>query len=265
MPQINVDSASINYLDSAGAGTPVVLIHAFPLNAAMWEAQLDALGDRWRLIAPDLRGFGTSDAPAERDAYSVESYADDLKALLDALQIDRAIIAGLSMGGYVALAFWRAYRHVVSGLVLADTRAEADAPEAIEKRTNQQKAVEEGGPSALTEGLLGALLADATRQKKPDVVATVRKLIDNPAAGYIGALEAMKKRPDSTADLSVIDVPTLIIVGEYDALTPPDLSRKMHEHIGRSRLVVVPEAGHLSNLEAPEAFNGALAEFLQKP
>lgn len=262
MPSVTVDSRHIEYLDTGGAGTPVLLVHAFPLRADMWEPQMESLGDRWRFIAPDLKGFGGSDAPEDASGYSVDSFADDLKAVLDELGIDRAVLVGLSLGGYVAFAFLRKYRSSVSALVLADTRAEADAPENVEKRTNQQGLVREQGPGALTDGLVGALLGEPTREKKPDVVATVRSLMENPAAGYIGALEAMKGRPDSTGDLASIDVPTLIVVGENDALTPPELSRKMHEHIGGSRLVVIPEAGHLSNLEAPEAFNGALAEFL---
>jgi 3-oxoadipate enol-lactonase len=262
MPNVTVDSRRIEYLDTGGAGVPVLLVHAFPLRARMWEPQLESLGERWRFIAPDLMGFGNSDAPDDASGYSVDSFADDLKALLDELGIDRVVLVGLSLGGYVALAFLRRYRSVVSALVLADTRSEADAPEAIEKRTNQQGTVREQGPGALTEGLLGALLGEPTREKKPDVVETVRTLMENPPAGYVGALEAMKGRPDSTPDLASIDVPTLIVVGENDTLTPPELSRRMHEHIGGSRLVVIPEAGHLSNLEAPEAFNGALAEFL---
>lgn len=262
MPNVTVDSRRIEYLDTGGAGTPVLLVHAFPLRAQMWEPQMESLGDRWRFIAPDLMGFGSSDAPDDASAYSVDAFADDLKGLLDELGIDRVVLAGLSLGGYIALAFLRKHRTAVSALVLADTRAEADAPENIEKRTNQQGIVREQGPGALTDGLVGALLGEPTREKKPDVVANVRSLMENPAAGYIGALEAMKGRPDSTPDLTAIDVPTLIVVGENDALTPPELSRKMHEHIGGSRLVVIPEAGHLSNLEAPEAFNGALAEFL---
>ncbi len=264
MPSVTVDSRHIEYLDTGGAGTPVLLVHAFPLNARMWEPQLESLGDRWRLIAPDLMGFGGSDAPEDASGYSVDSFAGDLKAVLDELGIDKVVLAGLSLGGYVALAFLRKYRAAVSALVLADTRAEADAPEAIEKRTNQQGIVREQGPGALTDGLIGALLGEPTREKKPDVVETVRGLMDNPAAGYVGALEAMKGRPDSTPDLASIDVPTLIVVGENDTLTPPELSRKMHEHIGGSRLVVIPEAGHLSNLEAPDAFNRALETFLTR-
>ena len=262
MPSVTVDSRRIEFLDSGGEGTPVLLVHAFPLRARMWEPQIEALGDRWRFVAPDLKGFGDSDAPDDAASYSMDAFADDLKAVLDELGIDRVVLAGLSLGGYVALAFLRKYRSSVSALVLADTRAEGDAPEAIEKRTNQQGIVREQGPGALTDGLIGALLGEPTREKKPDVVENVRGLMQNPPAGYVGALEAMKGRPDSTPDLTSIDLPTLIVVGENDTLTPPDLSRKMHEHIGGSRLVVIPEAGHLSNLEAPEAFNGALAEFL---
>lgn len=262
MPSVTIDSRRIEYLDTGGAGRPVLLVHAFPLNSRMWEPQLESLGDRWRFIAPDLMGFGGSDAPADASQYSVDSFAGDLRGVLDELGVDDVVLVGLSLGGYVALAFLRLHKDLVSALVLADTRAEADAPEVIEKRTTQQGLVGEQGPGALTEGLTGALLGEPTRNKKPDVVAQVRGLMENPAAGYIGALEAMKGRPDSTPDLASINVPTLVVVGENDTITPPELSRKMHEHIGGSRLVVIPEAGHLSNLEAPEAFNGALAEFL---
>lgn len=262
MPSITVDSRRIEYLDTGGAGTPVLLVHAFPLSARMWEPQIESLGDRWRFIAPDLMGFGGSDAPEDESGYSMDAFADDLAAVLRELGVDRVVLVGLSLGGYVALAFLRKHRSAVSALVLADTRAEADAPENVEKRTTQQGLVREQGPGALTDGLIGALLGEPTREKKPDVVSNVRSLMENPAAGYVGALEAMKRRPDSTPDLASIDLPTLIVVGENDTLTPPELSRKMHEHVRDSRLVVIPEAGHLSNLEAPEAFNGALAEFL---
>lgn len=262
MPNVDVNGNQIAFSDSGGPGLPVLLFNAFPLHARMWEPQTEALGDRFRLITFDYAGFGASDAPLEPSAYSVEGFAEQGKRVLDELGVDRAAIVGESLGGYVAFAFLRAYRSAVAGLVLADSRAEGDSPEVIEKRTNQQATVEQQGPAALTEGLVGALLGESTRANKPDVVEAVRGLMRNPAAGYIGALEAMKKRPDSVGDLAGIDVPTLVIVGEIDTLTPPELSRKIHEHVGGSRLVVIPEAGHLSNLEAPEAFNGALAEFL---
>ncbi|HJR46149.1 MAG TPA: alpha/beta fold hydrolase [Actinomycetota bacterium] len=260
MPELAADGTKINYTDSGGSGTPVLLLHAFPLSAAMWEPQVESLGDRFRFIAPDLSGFGTSDVPDE--GYSMERWAGEVRALLDELGLDKVVLAGLSMGGYLAFECLRRFPERFSALVLADTKAEADPPEGVEKRTTQQGMVRDGKRDELIGALVGALLGDATTSKKPDVVEKVRGLMDNPPAGFIGALEAMKNRPDSTGELAAVKVPTLIIVGENDAVTPPEASRKMHEHIGGSRLVVIPEAGHLSSLEAPEAFNGALAEFL---
>ena len=262
MPTASANGVKLNYSDTGGSGTPVVLLHAFPFNGQMWEPQIDALGDGYRFVIPDLKGFGDSDAPDERAGYSMDAYADEVKAIVDELGLDRYVLAGLSMGGYIALAYMRKYADGVIGLVLADTRAEADAPEGIEKRSNQQNQVAADGTSGLIDGLTGALLSEDTRTNKSDVVKRVQAAMDNPAAGFIGALEAMKNRLDSTDSLAKIGVPTLVIVGENDAITPPDAARKLHEHIGGSRLVVIPDAGHISNMESPEAFNGALAEFL---
>ncbi|MFN2388069.1 MAG: alpha/beta fold hydrolase [Actinomycetota bacterium] len=262
MPTATIGGTRINYIDSGGDGAPVLLVHAFPLDAQMWEPQIEALGDRFRLIAPDLKGFGGSDAPQDRSLYSMDSYADELAGVLDELGLDAPVLVGLSMGGYIAFAFLRKHRARVRALVLADTRAEADPPEGIAKRTAQQEQVASQGTKALIDALSNALLSEPTRTKKPDVVDRVKQLMDNPVGGFIGALEAMKARPDSTDELTAIDVPTLVLVGENDAVTPPEAARKIHEHVGGSRLVVIPEAGHLSSLEAPEAFNGALAEFL---
>ena len=263
MPTVTTNGIKLNYVDTGGTGTPVLLVHGFPLNLTMWQPQIDALGQRWRLIVPDLKGAGQSEGPDDPSQYTMDSYADELKGLLDELEIDKVVLAGLSMGGYVVFAFLRKYADSVHALVLADTRAEADPPEGVEKRTTQQEQVRNEGIDGLVEALSGALLSDATKQKRPDVQQTVRDVMDNPPKSFIGELEAMKTRPDSSDGLSSIGVPTLIIVGEDDAITPPDASRKMHEHIAGSRLVVLPEAGHLSNLEAPDAFNGALAEFLE--
>lgn len=262
MPEVTVDGVRINYRDSGGPGAACLLLHAFPLDSEMWEPQFESLGERFRLIAPDFQGFGQSDVVEDRSTYSMDTFAAQAKGALDDAGVSTVVVAGLSMGGYAAFAFWRSYRDTVAGLVLADTRAEADAPENIEKRTSQQEAVGEKGPGALTDGLLGALLSESTRTKKPEVVEQVRNFMDNPAAGYIGALEAMKTRPDSVADLATINVPTLVIVGENDAITPAELSRMLHEHIAGSTLNVIPEVGHLSNLEEPEAFSAALSGFL---
>ncbi|MEA2453392.1 MAG: hypothetical protein QOG04_2102 [Actinomycetota bacterium] len=263
MPSITRDSRTVNFTDSGGSGAPVLLLHAFPLNSAQWAGQAESLSDRFRFIAPDLMGFGASTAPEDESAYSMDSFADDAAAILDELGLDKVVLAGLSMGGYISFAFLRRHRDRVSSLVLADTKAEADPPEGIEKRTNQQAQVRAEGTAGLIEGLSGALLGEPTREKKPDVVEATKKMMAaNPPAGFIGALEAMKKRPDSTGELSQIDVPTLIIVGENDGVTPVAAAEALNKGISGSKLVVIPESGHLSNLEAPEAFNGALAEFL---
>lgn len=265
MPMAQGNGLSINYHDTGGDGTPVVFVHGFPLDGRSWEPQLEALEETRRAIVPDLRGFGGSDVPDDRSAYSVDSFADDVRVALDDAGVDKAIVCGLSMGGYVTFAFARKYPEVVVGLVLADTRAEPDPPEAKEKRTAQQKQVSEEGPGGLIDVLPGALTSAKSRSRNPDLEPQLKKLMDNPAAGFIGALEAMKQRPDSSSDLAGIDVPTLIIVGEDDALTPPDAARTMHEAIGGSQMVVIPEAGHFSNLESPDEFNRALLGFLEDP
>ncbi|MDQ3940875.1 MAG: alpha/beta hydrolase, partial [Actinomycetota bacterium] len=196
MPEVTVNGSRIHYTDTGGAGTPVLLLHAFPLNSKMWEPQIESLGERFRFIAPDLGGFGGSDASEDVATYSVDAYADQAKAVLDELGIERCVLVGLSMGGYIAFAFLRKYRDTVTQLVLADTKAEADPPEGKEKRTKQQELVRAEGTAGLIDTLTGALLGEATREKKSDVVDKVKELMGNPAAGFIGALEAMKNRPD---------------------------------------------------------------------
>ena len=262
MPSTQNDGLTISYRDTGGDSTPVLLIHGFPFNGGMWDPQVEALGDRWRFVIPDLRGFGGSEAPEDRSRYSVDAFASDVRAVLDDAGIDKAVVCGLSMGGYVALAFLRSYKERTAGLVLANTRAEADPPEGIEKRTGQQKQVAGEGIAGLVEAMPNALTSEKSRSNDPGVVDRVRSVMDNPAAGYIGALEAMKQRPDSTPDLAGIDLPTLVVVGADDPLIPPDASRSLHQAIAGSQLVEIPEVGHLSSLEAPEAFNRALEDFL---
>jgi pimeloyl-ACP methyl ester carboxylesterase len=262
VPTVTVKDSRIAYTDTGGEGTPVLLIPAFPLRGAMWEQQMADLGDRFRLIAPDLKGFGGSDAPEEPSDYSMDGYAKDLKGLLDHLEIERATVVGLSMGGYIAFALLRLFPASIAALVLADTRAEADTQEGKDKRSAQQAQVREQGTSGLIETLAGVLLGATTRQQRSEVVEQVKGLMDAPPQGFIGALEAMKNRPDSSADLASIGVPTLVVVGEEDGVTPPEAARKIHEHVGGSELVVLPETGHLSNLEAPEAFTKILDGFL---
>jgi 3-oxoadipate enol-lactonase len=273
VPFAEVDGVRLHYLDGrsrgtgphAGTGEPaVVLLHAFPLHAGMWAPQIEALSASRRVIAPDLLGFGGSEAPESMYRYTMLGYADLVAGLLDHLGLERVVLAGLSMGGYVALAFMREHAHRVAGLILADTRAGADTTAVFDRRTDQQDQVARIGTTALIETLLAGLLSDHTRATRLDLVEQVRRLMANPPAGFIGALEAMKHRPDATAELAAITVPTLVIVGEEDAASPPEVAREMQERIPESELAVLAGAGHLSNLEATEAFNAAVAGFLDR-
>lgn len=264
MPFAEVDGLRLHYSE-AGSGEPaLVLLHAFPLHAGMWAPQLAALSGDRRVIAPDLPGFGGSEAPASMYRYTMVGFADLLAGLLDHLGLERVVLGGLSMGGYVAFAFLREHADRVGALILADTRAGADTTTVFERRTDQQDQVARIGTTALIEVLLAGLLSDHTRANRLDLVEVVRRLMANPAAGYIGALEAMKHRSDATEELAAISVPTLVIVGEDDALSPPDVARDMQERITGAELAVLPDAGHLSNLEAAEEWNAAVAGFLAR-
>ncbi|MDQ3575179.1 MAG: alpha/beta hydrolase [Actinomycetota bacterium] len=266
MPTVNVDGTTMHYVDTGAAagGLSVVLLHAFPLHSGMWWPQIDALTPSFRVIAPDFMGFGSSDAPDEPSSYSMAGWADDVAGLLAALDLDRVVVVGLSMGGYVAFALLERHRPLVSALVLADTRADDDPEQVLERRTDQQRRVRQEGTVAVIDTLLETLLCEHSREHRPEVVVEARRLMDNPPAGFVGALEAMKSRPDSTAQLDAIDVPTLVLVGAHDQPSPPEVAQAMHERIPGSRLAVLPNAGHLSNLEVPDAFNKALLEFLDE-
>ena len=227
----------------------------------MWDGQLALAKGGWRVIAPHFRGVdgGAGDPPAT----SLEDFAGDVIDLLDALHIKQAVVAGLSMGGYTAFAMLRHAASYFQGLILADTRPEADTPEGVEGRKKMLELVQAKGPAAVAQEMIPKLLGETTRQTRPDVVDRVRSLVlSNSANAIAGAVRALMTRPDSTPLLSTIHVPTLIVVGDEDTVTPPALSEKMHGSIGGSELTVIAKAGHLSNLEQPEAFNGALARFL---
>jgi 3-oxoadipate enol-lactonase len=242
-----------------------VLLHAFPLNSQMWLPQTGALGDRYGFVCPDVMGFGASDAPVNPALYSMDAFADQVMAVVDHLGAEAVVLCGLSMGGYIAFAFLRRHPGFIAGLILADTKAEPDDDATKERRRDQQTRVARDGIAGVADELIsGPLLAETTRRRNPEVMKRVRDLANNPPQGYIGALEAMKNRPDSTPELGAIAVPTLVVVGEGDAVAPPAAARDMHRRIAGSRLVALPEAGHLSSLEAPEAFNAAIAGFLSE-
>ena len=255
-----INGIEIDYRDE-GSGVPVVFIHAFPLNQSMWDDQLSHLRDHCRVISLDLRGFGGSDAP--NGVYSIDEMAADVRGLMTALEIDRAVLVGLSMGGYIALAFFRNYPEAVRGLVLADTRAGADTQEARERRLNSALKAEREGSRAIGEDLIPLLLGRTTMETRPSVVEKVRTMIEgNSPQGIAGAQRAMAGRRDSTNMLPVIDVPVLIVVGSEDTLTPVAEAERLCGGIHGARLRTIDSAGHLSNLEQPEGFNAALIDFI---
>ena len=266
--------------DVRGRGA-LLFLHAFPLNARMWEPQLAAFAARgWHAIAPQFRGFGDG-SPASKGsdpkgttggalgsdpiaASAIDDYAGDVIDLLDALHMPDAVVVGLSMGGYVALAMMRLAPRYLHGVVLADTRADADTPEGAANRDRMTQLARERGVAAVVDELIPKLLGPATRRDNPAVEANVRSLAaQNSVSGVVGALHALKTRPDSTPVLASIHVPALIVAGEEDAITPPAVAEELQKGIAGSTLSIVPRAGHLSSLENTDAFNAALAQFLE--
>jgi 3-oxoadipate enol-lactonase len=254
-----INGITIAYSDR-GIGLPIVFLHAFPLNRTMWAQQEEALSLQFRVVTIDLRGHGESDAPLWR--YTLDQSADDVSALLDHLSIQQGVFVGLSMGGYILFAFYRKYAARVKGLVLADTRAQADTEEGRDGRFHMAQTVYKKGPSAIADLMIPKLLSPQTIETRPDLVQQVRAMIENnQISGIAGSLMAMAERPDSVPLLSQITCPTQIIVGELDQATPPSESKLMVDHIPNARLAVIPNAAHLANLERPEAFNHIVAAF----
>jgi pimeloyl-ACP methyl ester carboxylesterase len=250
---------SIGY-DDDGRGLPVVFVHGFPHNRSVWAPQMGGLAAPCRVIALDLRGFGESTVVPP---FSMDRFADDIAAALAALGVQSAVIAGLSMGGYVALAFWRRHPGLVRALILADTRAGADDETARATRLSLIALVREKGAGIIADRMITGMVGRTTREKNPDLVESMHRMMSlSPVEGIAGALDAMRSRPDSTPTLASITVPTLVVVGEEDALTPVKEARALHAGIGGSRFEVIAGAGHVSNLERPAAFNHVVSEFL---
>ncbi|HEV3256076.1 MAG TPA: alpha/beta fold hydrolase [Gemmataceae bacterium] len=249
--------------DDRGQGLPVVLLHAFPLSRAMWQPQVQALQKDYRLIVPDLRGFGGTEGFAGTPA--LEQMADDVYALLEKIRVtEPVVLGGLSMGGYVALAFVRKYPARLRALILADTRAEADSAEGRAGRDSLIAFAEKHTAADVIDQMMPKMVSDETRAQRPEVVREVRRLASaQTTAGIIGALRAMRDRADSVPALGGIVVPTLVVVGSDDVLTPPSLADTLAARIPAAKRVLIQGAGHLSNVEQPELFNEAVRAFLQ--
>ncbi len=238
----------------SGAGPALLLLHAFPLGLAMWDPQAAALADAWQVVRFDCRGFGGS--PPGDGLLTMERIADDAAGVLDGLGLPSAVVGGVSMGGYAALAMVRRHPERIRALVLADTRAGADSPEGRASRAAQAEKVRREGAAAIADAVLPKLLGTTSHRERPELVARVRRIIEaNPPRGITDALAGLAARADSTPTLREIRVPTLVVVGEEDAITPLPESEALQRGIAGSRLVVIPRAGHLSSLENPEEFN----------
>jgi pimeloyl-ACP methyl ester carboxylesterase len=250
-----------------GTGPAVVLLHAFPMDSSLWAAQRQSLAQAgYRVITPDLPGFGGS-SPADEPP-SLDVMADAVVELLDHLGIERAVVGGLSMGGYVAMALLRLHPDRLSAIILADTKAGADAPEAAANRETVAAAVEAAGSAAgIADGMLPNLLGATTRESRPDVVTTVRRWIGaQPAAGVAWAQRAMAARPDSLADIAAFGGPVLVLYGAQDTISPAADAAAMADAArsggSATTVVEIPAAGHLTAVEDPDAVTHALSGWL---
>lgn len=251
-----IDGVTLFYHDE-GQGEPVLLIHGFPLSSELYQPQRAALSNRFRVITPDLRGMGQSTALEE--GYSMNIYADDLVALLDQLGIGQAIVGGMSMGGYVLFALLRRHPERVKGVLLLDTKAEADTEEGKAGRRTMAAQARSEGAGAIADAMLPKMLTERTRSERPELATFMREMMAaTPVDGIVGALEALAERPDSRPLLTEIAVPTLVIGGSDDPITPPAVLEAMQQAIPGAQLVLIPGAAHAANVEAPDDVNRAI-------
>lgn len=256
-----VNGVELAFIDR-GAGSPIVLVHGFPLDHTMWDAQINALSEKHRVIVPDLRGFGRSGVT---DAVvTMEQFADDLAALLDALTVEEPVVlCGLSMGGYIALQFWRKYQSRLRGLIFCDTRAANDTRETAAARLEMADRVLREGPAPLVEGMVPKLFAPATVQQRPEVVEALRRvMMASDPKGIAAAARGMAQRPDVTERLGQIECPTLVVVGELDAISTTEEMLSVARAIPHGQFVEIPGSGHMSTIEKPAEVNAAILEFL---
>lgn len=262
---VDLDGRRVAWIE-AGSGWPVLFVHAFPVTADMWGRQLRRVPEGWRFVAPDLRGFGQTPLQAAGKPVprlTMDDYAAELGIFLDLLEIDSAVIVGLSMGGYIAFAMHRQLPARFAGLVLADTRSEADTDAGRDGRLRMRELLKQHGTAGVADQMLPKLLSKRARDEQPELANEVRAMIEaNSADAIDAAIGALMDRPDSTPDLARISCATLVLAGENDEVTPPRDAEAMHRAIPRSTLTVIPGAGHLSNMEQPDAFSKALGDFL---
>jgi 3-oxoadipate enol-lactonase len=259
-----INERTVNYVEQGSSeGLPVVFIHGFPFSHKMWDPQIRELPNDIHAIVYDVRGHGSSDVGDGH--FTIELFVDDLIALLDHLAIEKAVICGISMGGYIALRAIERHAKRIGGLILCDTKSESDSDDAKIKRTTSIKIIKESGVSVFTEDFLKAIFYEKTFSTNPDAVETIRQIMrTNSPLGMCGTLLALASRTDTTQVLSSINIPTCILVGEHDKLIPTPVAQEMHKVIAGSELHILSNAGHMSNLENIKDFNEHLFAFLKK-
>lgn len=261
MGRVSIGDIELNVLD-AGRGEPLLLVHGFPLDHTMWREQIEAFSGEFRVIAPDLRGFGLSGVT--EGTVTMEGFADDLASLLDALGLTGPVtFCGLSMGGYIAWRFWKRHAARLARLILCDTRALADTTEAARGRLDSARRVTSEGAALVAGAFLPRLFAPSTRERNPGIVeATNRVMLGTDPRGLAAALRGLAARPDMTGALPGIRTPTLVVCGEHDAISTPEEMRGIADAIPGARFALIEDAGHMCPLEAPGAVNAAIREFL---
>lgn len=261
MGRVKIEDIQLAF-DDTGSGRSVILLHGYPFNRTIWGHQVAALRDEFRLITPDLRGFGDSDSTVDA---CMNRMAQDVARLMDALDLSRATIGGLSMGGYVVLSFYKQFPERVEGLLLADTRAQSDTEEGRQTRVKQRDQILAEGMAGIADSMLPKLLTPETVSKRAELVKQVHDMmIRTTPLGAAAALMGMAGRDDQTELLSRISVPTLIVVGREDPITPVQDSQLMHDSIAGSELVIIEKASHVSNMEQADLFNERLRSFLRQ-
>lgn len=260
--ELTLNDINISYNDEGAEGAPIIIfVHGFPLNKSMWDKQINALKDNYRVIAYDIRGHGNSEVG--KIDFSIDLFVNDLLSFMDALKIKKTVLCGLSMGGYIALNAIENYSDRFTALILSDTNCTADSPEAIEKRMNNIVSIKENGIEKFANDLIPNLFAPESFKSNSEEIVAVKEMIVKTAKSSLKkSLHALAERQETCSKLAEIKVPVLILVGDEDKITPPEAAKAMHEKIDIALLSIIGQAGHLSNLENPKEFNSQLKKFV---
>ena len=264
MTTVTVAGQEVHVVDR-GSGDPVLFLHAFPFNAAMWEYQYADLEADHRVVGIDLPGFGSSPAPSDPKSASMGSWADLVAGVIVELGLDQPTVVAASMGGYLTFELIRRHLDLLGPLVLVATRSKSDDVDTWEKRTAQQDALAGGEDIAtLAKGMVDSLLSQSSLDRSELADYVLALMQHNLPEGWIAALEAMKNRPDAMSALRGLDHPTLVVAGELDRITPLAESTLISSLVDDGELVVIPDSSHLPNIENPQQFNAVLREFLDR-